>query len=188
MRIGPPAPWPGGGRRHKHRPCQCLSGGVVRAALGPLAWRGNRGPAMAPAARAAPAQKSAARFIICPHDAARAGLWSAGPEFARHAHWHWQGTRSVRQQERAAAARRRGDWRCPLGGAFDAAVPSSDGALAASGGNKRAVETLSPPPPPLERRAAVGRFLHGRVALSTAGQKCVRADLVLTASRSQGHN
>jgi hypothetical protein len=78
MRSGPPAPWPGGGRRLKHRPCQCRSGGVVRAALGPLAWRGNRGPAMAPAARAAPAQKSAARFIICPHDAARAGLWSAG--------------------------------------------------------------------------------------------------------------
>ncbi len=116
-----------------------------------------------------------------------AGL-GAGPEFARHANWHWQGTRSVRQQERAAAARRRGELRGPLGGAFDAAVPSSDGALAASGGNERAVETLSPPPPPLERRAAVGRFLHGRVALSTAGQKCVRADLVLTASRSQGHN
>ena len=72
-------------------------------------------------------------------------------------------------------------------GAFDAAGPSSDGALAASGGNERAVETLAPPPPPQERRAAVGRSLHGRFALSTAGRKCVRPDLVLTA-RSQGHN
>ncbi len=44
-----------------------------------------------------------------------AGL-GAGAEFARHANWHWQGTRGVRKQERAAAARRRGDWRGPVGG------------------------------------------------------------------------
>jgi hypothetical protein len=179
MRSGPPAPWPGasGGRRHEYPPCQCRSGGVVRAALGPLAWRGNRRPAMASAARAAPAQKSAVRCIIYPHNAARAGLWSAGGPRSRARNCAARRMALAGYSRRAAARAR---CCCPAAGrmerstrgAFDAVVPSSDGALAASGGDERAVETLSPPPPVLERRAAVGRSLHGRVALSTAGRKC----------------
>ena len=147
-----------------------------------------------------------------PLDAARAGAGSAGgPRCRADAPEgpNLRGSRAEYSRRAAASARRR----CPAArrlerptrrlptpaqlpesgsdappGAFDAAGLSSDGALAASGGDERAVETLSPPPPPpQERRAAVGRSLHGRVALSTAGRKSVGADLFLTA-RSQGHN
>jgi hypothetical protein len=155
---------------------------------------------MAPAARAAPAQESAARFIFCPHEAARAGLWSAGGPRCRARNGAARKL-ALAGHSRCAAARARHC--CPAAGrlerssrrlrtparlpasgrdappgAFAAAGTSSDGALAASDDDACVVETLPPPPPPLERRAAVGRFLHGRVALSTAGRNSVRPDLV----------